>query len=168
MRYGKFFFGKRNRGLTKEQLAVLRSSPNLKPCRKFRKVSTARFVEHLGTERRRWLLLLQINGRVRRGRAHQTSVLGAEVRHPSFRSPTHCSGCFSSRVLRTSPTAKLHSSRGKRSFRWTLLLVASQKFAVPLERFYRDLPGCAMNLCIGGQRLSSAKARRTCKQRSCQ
>jgi hypothetical protein len=27
----------RNHGLTEEQLAVLRSSPNLKPCRKFRK-----------------------------------------------------------------------------------------------------------------------------------
>ncbi len=38
---------KRNRGLTEEQLAVLRISPNLKPCKKFRKVRTARFVEHL-------------------------------------------------------------------------------------------------------------------------
>jgi hypothetical protein len=34
-------------GLSEEQSAVLRSSPNLKPCRKFRKVTTARFVEHL-------------------------------------------------------------------------------------------------------------------------
>jgi len=33
--------------LTEEQLAVLRSSPNLKPCKTFRKVRTARFVEHL-------------------------------------------------------------------------------------------------------------------------
>jgi hypothetical protein len=38
---------KRRYGLTREQLAVLRSSPNLKPCRKFRKVSPAKFVEHL-------------------------------------------------------------------------------------------------------------------------
>ena len=38
---------KRYHGLTEEQLAVLRSSPNLKPCRKFRKVDTAKFVEHL-------------------------------------------------------------------------------------------------------------------------
>jgi hypothetical protein len=38
---------KRNHGLTEEQLVVLRNSRNLKPCRKFRKVSTAKFVEHL-------------------------------------------------------------------------------------------------------------------------
>jgi hypothetical protein len=38
---------KRSHGLTKEQLAVLRISPNLKPCKKFRRVGTARFVEHL-------------------------------------------------------------------------------------------------------------------------
>ncbi len=37
----------RNHGLTKEQLAVLRTSPNLKSCKKFRKVSAARFVEHV-------------------------------------------------------------------------------------------------------------------------
>ena len=38
---------KRNHGLSQEQLVVLRSSPNLKPCRKFRKATAARFVEHL-------------------------------------------------------------------------------------------------------------------------
>ncbi len=38
---------KRNHGLTKEVLAVLRSSPNLKPCRKFRKADIFKFVEHL-------------------------------------------------------------------------------------------------------------------------
>jgi len=38
---------KRNHGLTKEQLAVQRTSLNLKPCKKFRKVSAARFMEHL-------------------------------------------------------------------------------------------------------------------------
>ncbi len=38
---------KRNDGLTEEQSAVLRSSPNLEPCRKFRKVSAKRFMEHL-------------------------------------------------------------------------------------------------------------------------
>jgi len=38
---------KRNHGLTEEQSAVLRSSPNLEPCRKFRKMCAARFVEHL-------------------------------------------------------------------------------------------------------------------------
>jgi len=38
---------KRNHGLTEEQSAVLRSSPNLEPCQKFRKVSAKRFVEHL-------------------------------------------------------------------------------------------------------------------------
>jgi hypothetical protein len=38
---------KRTQGLIKEQLAVLRSSPNLKPCSKFRKVNAAKFVEHL-------------------------------------------------------------------------------------------------------------------------
>jgi hypothetical protein len=38
---------KRPSGLSEEVLAVLRSSPNLKPCRKFRKVNAARLVEHL-------------------------------------------------------------------------------------------------------------------------
>jgi len=38
---------KRNHGLPEEVLAVLRISPNLEPCRKFRKVSAAKFVEHL-------------------------------------------------------------------------------------------------------------------------
>jgi len=38
---------KRNRGLTEEQTAVLRTSPNLKPCKKFRKVNAAKFVQHL-------------------------------------------------------------------------------------------------------------------------
>jgi len=38
---------KRNHGLTEEQLAVLRSSPNLKPCRKFRRADIFKFVEHL-------------------------------------------------------------------------------------------------------------------------
>jgi hypothetical protein len=38
---------RRNHGLTDEQLAVLRSSPNLKPCRKFRKADIFKFVEHL-------------------------------------------------------------------------------------------------------------------------
>jgi hypothetical protein len=37
----------RNHGLPPEVLTVLRSPPDLKPCRKFRKVSAARFVEHL-------------------------------------------------------------------------------------------------------------------------
>ena len=41
----------RNRSLTPEQLAVLRSSPNLMPCKKFRKARTARFVEHLNEGR---------------------------------------------------------------------------------------------------------------------
>jgi len=36
-----------NYGLTEEQLAILRSSPNLKPCRKFRKADIFKFVEHL-------------------------------------------------------------------------------------------------------------------------
>jgi hypothetical protein len=38
---------KRNHGLPEEVLAVLRSSPNLKPCEKFRKVRTGRFMEHI-------------------------------------------------------------------------------------------------------------------------
>jgi len=38
---------RRNHALTKEQLAVLRSSLNLKPRSKFRKVNAAKFVEHL-------------------------------------------------------------------------------------------------------------------------
>jgi hypothetical protein len=38
---------KRKHGLPEEVLAVLRISPNLNPCRKFRKVSAARFVAHL-------------------------------------------------------------------------------------------------------------------------
>jgi hypothetical protein len=38
---------KRDHGLTNEQSAVLQSSPNLKPCRQFRKVNAAKFVEHL-------------------------------------------------------------------------------------------------------------------------
>ena len=38
---------KRNNDLPPEVRAVLRSSPNLKPCRQFGKVSAARFVEHL-------------------------------------------------------------------------------------------------------------------------
>jgi hypothetical protein len=37
----------RSHGLTEEQLAVLRSSPNLKPCKKFRKADIFKFVEHL-------------------------------------------------------------------------------------------------------------------------
>ena len=37
----------RNHGLTEEQLAVLRRSPNLKTCRKFRKADIFKFVEHL-------------------------------------------------------------------------------------------------------------------------
>lgn len=35
---------KRNRGLSEEVSVVPRSSPNLKPCGKFRKVWTVRFV----------------------------------------------------------------------------------------------------------------------------
>lgn len=42
---------KQNHGLPEEVLAVLRGSPNLEPCRKFRKVSAARFVEHLNEGR---------------------------------------------------------------------------------------------------------------------
>ncbi len=38
---------KRNHGLSPEVLAVLRSSPNVKPCRKFRKADIFRFMEHL-------------------------------------------------------------------------------------------------------------------------
>jgi len=38
---------KRNHGLTEEQLTVLRNSPNLKPCKKFRKADIFKFVEHL-------------------------------------------------------------------------------------------------------------------------
>jgi len=38
---------KRNHGLPEEAVVVLRGSPNLEPCRKFRKVSAARFVAHL-------------------------------------------------------------------------------------------------------------------------
>src|SRR6266404_1557999 len=38
---------KRHSGLSPEVLAVLRTSPNLEPCRKFRRVNAARFVEHL-------------------------------------------------------------------------------------------------------------------------
>jgi len=38
---------KRNHNLPEEAVAVLRCSPNLEPCRRFRKVSAARFVEHL-------------------------------------------------------------------------------------------------------------------------
>jgi hypothetical protein len=38
---------KRRDGLSKEVLAVLRCSPNLKPCRKFRKADIFKFVEHL-------------------------------------------------------------------------------------------------------------------------
>ena len=38
---------KRNHGLTEEQLAVLRSSPNLKPCKKFRNADIFKFMEHL-------------------------------------------------------------------------------------------------------------------------
>jgi hypothetical protein len=36
-----------NHGLSKEVLAVLRSSPDLKPCRKFRKADIFKFVEHV-------------------------------------------------------------------------------------------------------------------------
>jgi len=36
-----------NHGLTKEQLAVLRCSPNLKPSQKFRKADIFKFTEHL-------------------------------------------------------------------------------------------------------------------------
>ena len=42
---------KPNCGLPEEVLAVLRSSPNLEPCRKFRKVNAAKFVEHLNEGR---------------------------------------------------------------------------------------------------------------------
>lgn len=38
---------KRDHGLTPEQLAVLRSSLNLKPCEKFHKVDIFKFVKHL-------------------------------------------------------------------------------------------------------------------------
>jgi GTP1/Obg family GTP-binding protein len=38
---------KRNHGLPEEVVAVLRSSPNLNLCREFRRMSAARFVEHL-------------------------------------------------------------------------------------------------------------------------
>jgi len=38
---------KRNHGLPEEVLAVLRISPNLEPCRKFRKADIFKFVEHL-------------------------------------------------------------------------------------------------------------------------
>jgi hypothetical protein len=38
---------KRNHGLPEEVLAVLRVSPNLNPCRKFRKADIFKFVEHL-------------------------------------------------------------------------------------------------------------------------
>jgi hypothetical protein len=38
---------KRHSDLSPEALAVLRSSPNLKPCRKFRKADIFKFVEHL-------------------------------------------------------------------------------------------------------------------------
>ncbi len=38
---------KRTHGLTEEQLAVLRSSPNLKPCKKFRNADIFKFMEHL-------------------------------------------------------------------------------------------------------------------------
>jgi hypothetical protein len=37
----------RNCALSPEQLAVLRSSPNLKPCRKFRKADIIKFVDHV-------------------------------------------------------------------------------------------------------------------------
>jgi hypothetical protein len=37
----------RNHGLSEEVRAVLQSSPNLKPCKKFRRVSLKRFAEHL-------------------------------------------------------------------------------------------------------------------------
>jgi hypothetical protein len=36
-----------NHGLPQEVLAVLRSSPNLKPCDKFRKAKIEKFLEHL-------------------------------------------------------------------------------------------------------------------------
>jgi hypothetical protein len=42
---------KRSHGLTEEQLAVLRSSPNLKPCKKFRKADIFKFLEHLNEGR---------------------------------------------------------------------------------------------------------------------
>ncbi len=38
---------KRNHGLPEEVLAVLRSSPNLEPRRKFRKADIFKFAEHL-------------------------------------------------------------------------------------------------------------------------
>jgi len=39
---------KRNHdGLTEEQLAILRCSPNLKTCNKFRKADIFKFVEHV-------------------------------------------------------------------------------------------------------------------------
>jgi len=38
---------KRNQGLTEEQLAVLRGSPNLIPCRKFRKADIFKFADRL-------------------------------------------------------------------------------------------------------------------------
>src|SRR5467141_2012344 len=37
----------RSKGLSKEVLAVLRISPNLKPCRKFRKADIFKFIGHL-------------------------------------------------------------------------------------------------------------------------
>jgi len=42
---------KRNHGLTEEQLAVLRNSPNLEPCRQFRDADIFKFVEHLNEEK---------------------------------------------------------------------------------------------------------------------
>jgi hypothetical protein len=38
---------KRHDGLSQEVLAVLRCSPNLKPCQKFRKADIFKFVDHL-------------------------------------------------------------------------------------------------------------------------
>ena len=41
----------RNHGLTKEQLAVLRNSPNLTPCKKFRNADIWKFMKHLNEGR---------------------------------------------------------------------------------------------------------------------
>jgi hypothetical protein len=42
---------KRSSGLPQEVLAVLRSSPNLEPCRRFRRANFARFMRHLDQDK---------------------------------------------------------------------------------------------------------------------
>ena len=42
---------KKRAGLSPEVLAVLRSSPNLEPCQKFRRVSIRKFFAHLRDDR---------------------------------------------------------------------------------------------------------------------